>query len=115
MADTTAQTGWRGIAALRIGPLPIGIYLAAAFVCGVAVYSGKLPNDVIGGLSVNNTLTAVLLGYAALVLKMHALALWPAIFLHAVLLGWCVACLRADDVAAPDPREAPVAAKRAVQ
>src|SRR5213079_1015080 len=52
MADTTAQTGWREIAALRIGPLPIGIYLAAAFVCGVAVYSGKLPNDVIGGLSV---------------------------------------------------------------
>jgi hypothetical protein len=59
---------------------------------------------VVGGLSVYNTLTAALLGYAALVLRMHGLALWPAILLHAVLLGWCVARLRADSTAAADPR-----------
>lgn len=40
------------LARLRIGPLPVGIYGAAALVCVTAVYSGKLPNDVIGGLSV---------------------------------------------------------------
>ncbi|WP_271571494.1 2-hydroxycarboxylate transporter family protein [Bradyrhizobium sp. CCBAU 11386] len=40
------------LARLKIGPLPIGIYGAAALVCGAAVYSGRLPNDVIGGLSV---------------------------------------------------------------
>lgn len=40
------------LARLQVGPLPIGIYVAAALVCAAAVYSGKLPNDVIGGLSV---------------------------------------------------------------
>ncbi|RXH32733.1 2-hydroxycarboxylate transporter family protein [Bradyrhizobium zhanjiangense] len=40
------------LARLKVGPLPIGIYVAAALVCAAAVYSGKLPNDVIGGLSV---------------------------------------------------------------
>jgi len=40
------------LAALRIGPLPITVYLAAALVCAAAIYTGKLPNDVIGGLSV---------------------------------------------------------------
>jgi malate:Na+ symporter len=45
-------------AGLRIGPLPIGIYVAAALVCGTAVYFGKLPNDVIGGL-----LVLMLLGF----------------------------------------------------
>lgn len=40
------------LARFKIGPLPVGIYGAAALVCGAAVYSGKLPNDVIGGLSV---------------------------------------------------------------
>ncbi|MGY4626297.1 2-hydroxycarboxylate transporter family protein [Bradyrhizobium sp. USDA 4486] len=40
------------LAALRIGPLPITVYVAAALVCAAAIYTGKLPNDVIGGLSV---------------------------------------------------------------
>jgi len=52
VADTAEQSALKGIAAISIGPLPIGIYLAAVFVSGVAVYNGKLPNDVIGGLSV---------------------------------------------------------------
>jgi malate:Na+ symporter len=38
--------------AMRIGPLPIGVYLAASLVCVVAIYFAKLPNDVIGGLAV---------------------------------------------------------------
>ena len=46
------------LAGLKIGPLPLGIYLAAALVCAAAVYSGKLPNDVIGGL-----LVLMLLGF----------------------------------------------------
>ncbi|WIW50084.1 2-hydroxycarboxylate transporter family protein (plasmid) [Bradyrhizobium sp. 62B] len=49
VADTAAATK---LARLKIGPLPFGVYLAAALVCAAAVYLGKLPNDVIGGLSV---------------------------------------------------------------
>src|SRR5579859_575653 len=37
---------------LHIGPLPWPVYAAAAAVSAVAVWSGNLPNDVIGGLSV---------------------------------------------------------------
>ncbi|MHC2435126.1 2-hydroxycarboxylate transporter family protein [Bradyrhizobium sp. USDA 4451] len=47
--ETAAPTR---LAALKIGPLPIGIYVAAMAVCAAAVYFKKLPNDVIGGLSV---------------------------------------------------------------
>ncbi|MDT4736741.1 malate permease (plasmid) [Bradyrhizobium sp. CCBAU 53351] len=43
---------------VKIGPLPISIYVGAAIVCAAAVYSGKLPNDVIGGL-----LVLMLLGF----------------------------------------------------
>ena len=42
----------------KIGPLPIGVYVVAALVCGAAVYFGKLPNDLIGGL-----LVLMLLGF----------------------------------------------------
>src|ERR1700744_6152541 len=34
-----------GPAALKIGPLPIGVYLAAALICALAAYLGQLPND----------------------------------------------------------------------
>jgi len=52
LADTARPARFSALATLKIGPLPIAVYLAAALVCAVAVYSGKLPNDVIGGLSV---------------------------------------------------------------
>ncbi len=52
LADTGETTASAKVTGLKIGPLPIGIYVAAALVCAAAVYSGKLPNDVIGGLSV---------------------------------------------------------------
>lgn len=65
MVDTTCQmiepakaTASPGITAIRIGPLPISVYLAGGLICSAAIYSGKLPNDVIGGL-----LVLMLLGF----------------------------------------------------
>jgi malate:Na+ symporter len=59
LADTTHHAApvpqlaaVRKLTAIKIGPLPIGNYVAAALVCAAAIYYGKLPNDVIGGLSV---------------------------------------------------------------
>lgn len=43
------STGW---ALPKIGPLPLPVFLAASLVTGLAIHTGKLPNDVIGGLSV---------------------------------------------------------------
>jgi hypothetical protein len=71
---------------------------------------------VVGGLSVYNALTVILLGYAALVLRMHGAALWPGIVVHAVLFGWCVARLRADDTARRSSalKREPVLGERAI-
>lgn len=37
---------------VRIGPMPLPVYAATALVASIAVATGKLPNDVIGGLLV---------------------------------------------------------------
>jgi len=72
--------------------------LSIAVICWlVGRFERGATRAVIGGLAVYNTLTVLLLGDAALVLDMNGLALWPAIVLHAVLVGWCIACLRADE------------------
>ena len=101
---TIARTG--GAALLSIAMI---CWLVERFEHGAATV-------VVGGLSVYNALTVVLLGYAALVLRMHGLALWPGILLHAVLFGWCVARLRADDTARRSSalRREPVLGERAI-
>jgi hypothetical protein len=34
------------------------------------------------------------LAFAGIGLRLHGVALWPAVVLHAVMAVWCVACLR---------------------
>jgi hypothetical protein len=34
------------------------------------------------------------LAFAGLGFRLHSVGLWPAVFLHAVMTVWCVACLR---------------------
>jgi malate:Na+ symporter len=45
-------TGWRRITAIKIGPLPILVYLAIAAVTIAAALTKRLPNDMIGGFAV---------------------------------------------------------------
>lgn len=53
----------RGLSDIRIGLLPLPVFVAAAVVTILAVMTGRLPNDVIGGLSVL-MLMGMLLGKA---------------------------------------------------
>jgi malate:Na+ symporter len=45
-------TGWRRIMAFHIGPLPVPVYVAIAAVTIAAAFTGRLPNDMIGGFAV---------------------------------------------------------------
>lgn len=50
--------------------------------------------DLIVGLLIYNAAVPVVLGHAAMVLKMRGIALWPAVLLHVALAFWCFGCLR---------------------
>ena len=46
------QSPWQTLMNYKIGPLPVPVYLAIAAVTILAIMSGKLPNDMIGGFAV---------------------------------------------------------------
>jgi malate:Na+ symporter len=89
-ADAANRVGWSKLTAIKIGPLPIGVYLVAALVCSMAVYSGKLPNDVIGGLSVLMLLGFLLgkLGQTIPVLKQIGGTAILCLFVPAALVSY---------------------------
>jgi hypothetical protein len=69
---------------------------AALLSLGIASWlerSGPAPGGLIAGLLVYNASVASLLVYAGLGLDMAGVALWPAVGLHAVMAGWCTACV----------------------
>jgi hypothetical protein len=45
------------------------------------------------GVLIYDIIVAILLAYAALVLKLVGVALWPAVVLHSALAVWAVASL----------------------
>jgi hypothetical protein len=56
---------------------------------------GSGPSGLIAGLALYNAAVVVLFVYAAVVDKMNGIGIWPASGLHAVMLIWCAARLRA--------------------
>jgi hypothetical protein len=81
--------------------MPLGRVAGAALLAlGVACWLAR--NDrqsraarglVVAMLMYNIVATAVLT-FAGIDLGLHGIALWPAVFLHAAMTVWCVACLR---------------------
>jgi hypothetical protein len=48
----------------------------------------------IAAMLLYNVATAAALAFAGIGLRLHGIALWPAVVLHAAMAVWCVACLR---------------------
>jgi Kef-type K+ transport system membrane component KefB len=72
---------------------------AALFAIGVTCWlarsdqHGPAQRGVLTGVLIYDLAAAALLAYAALVLRMAGIALWPAFVLHAGLAVWCIVCL----------------------
>ncbi len=51
-------------------------------------------HGLIPGMLLYNILVAVLLAFAGITEGLVGVALWPAVGLHVVMSGWCIACLK---------------------
>ncbi len=89
-APITASVGSTWLSETKIGPLPLPIYVAAALVTLLAAYTGKLPNDVIGGLSVMMLAGFLLgkLGHTIPVLKQIGGTAILCLFVPSALVGY---------------------------
>jgi malate:Na+ symporter len=75
---------------IHIGPMPLPVFAATALVASIAVATGKLPNDVIGGLLVMMLAGFLLakLGQTIPVLKQIGGAAILCLFIPSALLGY---------------------------
>lgn len=64
--------------------------------CGLAAKDAGsgAARGLVGAMLLYNILIIALFAYAAMVLGMTGIGLWPAVAIHAVLFVWCIACLK---------------------
>ncbi len=70
--------------------------LAIGLMCALATRDtgGPALLGVLGGVLLYDVTVAGILGYAGRALGLAGPALWPVVFLHALLAVWCVVCLQ---------------------
>ena len=82
-------------AAMTLGRVAGGALLALGVACWLArddTQSHAARGLVVAMLLYNVTVAAVL-AFAGLGLRLHAVALWPAVVLHAAMAAWCITTL----------------------
>jgi len=81
--------------ALVVGRIAGAALLALGIACWLEPIDGRghTQRGLLFGVLIYDTAASALLTYAGLELRMLGIALWPAVALHTVLAGWCVACL----------------------
>ena len=81
--------------------IPLGRVAGAALLAlGVACWmarddtQSRAARGLVAAMLVYNVATVVLLAFAGISLRLHGVALWLAVVLHAAMAVWCLACLR---------------------
>ena len=81
--------------------IPLGRVAGAALLAlGVACWlarddaQSRATRGLVVAMLMYNIVATAVLGFAGIGLGLHAVALWPAVVLHAAMAVWCGACLR---------------------
>jgi hypothetical protein len=98
---------WAAAMLLVGAPLEGPAALTVARVCGAGLLAlgvacwlargdtqSRAARGLIAAIMLYAVAVAALLAFAATGMKLHGVALWPAVVLHGVMSVWCVACLR---------------------
>jgi len=54
----------------------------------------RAANGIVSAMLLYNVTAVVVPAYAGLGWRLFGVGLWPAVVLHALMTGWCLACLR---------------------
>ena len=81
------------VAMIRVGGAAL---LGIGAACWLARNDGQsvAAKGLLAALLLYNLAASAVLAHAGTVLGLAGIALWPAVFLHAALAVWCIACLR---------------------
>jgi hypothetical protein len=82
-------TGWSVARVGGAGLLSLGV---ACWLARGDSESGAA-RGLVAAMLLYDVAAVAILAFAAFAFGLHGVALWPAVVLHAVMTGWCVACL----------------------
>jgi hypothetical protein len=85
-----------GPAALSVARVGGAGLLALGVACWLARgdTQSRAARGLVAAMLLYNGVAVAVLAFAGLGYGLHGVALWPAVVLHAVMVVWCVACLR---------------------
>lgn len=86
-------------AALIVGRLAGAALFSLGVVCWIArKEQSPAAIGLVLGVTFYNAFAAAILAYAGIGLQLSGIGLWPAVLIHAALLGWCIVSLRGKEI-----------------
>ena len=89
-------SGLNTSAAVTLGRVAGAALCALSVACWLARgdTQSRAARGLVATMLLYNVAAVAFLAFAGLGLKLHGVALWPAVVLHAAMAVWCIACLR---------------------